>query len=196
MAGPCGIPEQQWPYAANIDTCSGLRWDPVLQRLWAAPPIIVDGVDVVFANEFPAGGNVGLLQVSPTRTVRLDNPSDCLPMIAFITHRYGIQIENDLESQVNITQFASFGVGAPAPAPVIGETFTAGLLLSGALGAGYETLEQSDWFSPVVVPPSSFVEVAHFMVVSQLRVDVPFTLPRWGVGCSSAIKIWGLGTQS
>lgn len=196
MAGPCGVTEQPWPYACSIDANNGFRWDPVAQRLWAYPGMKLDGVDVVYANEFPAAGAVGLLQVSPTQTVRFYNPSACLPFIAYITHQYGIHIENDYESAVNVTQFAAFAVNAPAPAPVIGETMTAVIPFTapGFPFPGYDRIVQPDWFSPITIPPGGYVETNHFMVVSGLRAD-GLVVPHWGVACGSGIKISGGTTQ-
>jgi len=34
---PCGVPNQQWPYACGIDANNGLRFDPATGRLWTRP---------------------------------------------------------------------------------------------------------------------------------------------------------------
>lgn len=200
MAGPCGVTQQTWPYPCDIDAENGLRWDPVAQRLWSHPAIIADGVDVVFPTEFPTGGTIGLLQLSPVRTVRFYNPSSCMHFTAYVTHRYGAHIESDHETLVNVTSLASFAVNAPAPAPTVaGSTMSLVIPLTfpGVPAAAYGQIDDVDWFSPIDIPPGGFVETSHFMAVSGLRADgAPGILPTWGVACDSGIKISGVTTQA
>ena len=39
---PCGIPDQQWPYSASIDTNNGLRYDTNTGKLWTHPNAVSD----------------------------------------------------------------------------------------------------------------------------------------------------------
>jgi len=196
MAGPCGVVEEQWPFPCDLDTYNGMRYDPVAKQMWVAPEIIQDGIDVVFGAEFPFGGAVGPLQISPTRTVRYDNPSSCLPFVAYITHGFGYEIVTDQASQVNLTHFMSFAVNAPAPAPVLNDSATVAHPYQ-SLGnpvSSYQWHVLPGWFSPVVIPPGGYVETAHFSVVSAIRTFP--ALPTWGAGCQSVIKISGGTTQA
>jgi hypothetical protein len=173
-----------------------LHCDPLTGNAWVEPPIGAAGVDSVTNDNYPPASVVAGLAVTPVRTVRFNNPSQCLPFVGYMTLQFGYGMTSTLDFEVDVAQFISFAVNAVAPAPILQDTHT----VVGSIATGVRTVWSDhslpDWFSPITIPPGGFVEFSSQMVVSSVRYIGPPGAVVWAVGGSAIImKVKGSNTQ-
>jgi hypothetical protein len=191
-----GASSASWSRACSIEDYNGLHCDPLTGNAWAEPPIGAAGVDSVTNDNYPPASVVAGLAVTPVRTVRFNNPSQCLPFVGYMTLQFGYGMTSTLDFEVDVAQFISFAVNAVAPAPILQDTHT----VVGSIATGVRTVWSDhslpDWFSPITIPPGGFVEFSSQMVVSSVRYIGPPGAVVWAVGGSAIImKVKGSNTQ-